>query len=177
MRIDLFSSTQYRNLLHDPVEFSARVNLFVGHNGQGKTNILEALQFFQFGRSFRTARDNELIRFDEPFCRFEVHVDTAGGERDVYAASVEREGTKRIKINKEEVGKYSALVGRYPCVLFGPQDLSLVSGYPAERRRFVDAAGSMTDKTYLQDLKDYRRVLKQRNAALKSGRSHEALGV
>lgn len=177
MRIDLFSSTHYRNLRHDPVEFSPRVNLFVGHNGQGKTNILEALQFFQFGRSYRTPRDSELIRFDAPFCRFEVNVYTADSDRDVYAASVERRGTKRIKVNKKEVGRYSEMVGRYPCVLFGPQDLSLVTGYPAERRRFIDAVGSMTDQRYLQGLRDYRRVLKQRNAALKTGRSQEALGV
>jgi len=177
LRIDLFSSTQYRNLEHGPVEFSPRVNLFVGHNGQGKTNVLEALQFFQFGRSFRTPRDGELIRFNAPFCRFEVRVNTVDGDRDAYAASVERGDTKRIKINKEEVGRYSKMVGRYPCVLFGPQDLSLVSGYPAERRKFIDAVGSMTDQGYLQGLRDYKRVLKQRNAALKTGRSQEALGV
>jgi DNA replication and repair protein RecF len=177
LRIELFSSTQFRNLQHDPVAFSPRVNLFVGQNGQGKTNILEALHFFQFGRSFRSSRDSELIRFGEPFCRIEVRAETARGDRDVYAASVERAGAKRIKVNKEDVGKYSKMVGKYPCVLFGPQDLALVSGYPVERRTYVDAVGSMTDQGYLKALRDYRRVLKQRNAAFKTRRSREALSV
>jgi DNA replication and repair protein RecF len=177
LRIEHFSSTQFRNLQHDTVAFSSRVNLIVGRNGQGKTNVLEALQFFQFGRSFRTPRDNELIRFDAPFCRIEVCAQSARTDRDTFAASIERRGAKRIKVNKQEAARYSEMVGRYPCVLFGPQDLALVSGYPAERRRFVDAIGSMTDQGYLRGLRDYRRVLKQRNAAFKARRTKEALGV
>jgi DNA replication and repair protein RecF len=175
LRIERFSSTQFRNLDHDPVVFSPRNNLFVGSNGQGKTNILEALQFFQFGRSFRTSRDYELIQFDAPFCRMEVR--TADDDGDTFSASIERSGRKRIKVAGQDVVRYSEMVGRYPCVLFGPQDLALVSGYPVERRKFLDAVGSMTDAGYLRRLRDYRRVLKQRNAAFKVRNTREALNV
>lgn len=145
------------------------MNLFVGDNGHGKTNILEALQFFKFGRSFRTARDNEVIKFNEPFSRLEVTVEYFNGDMEIFAASIERDGTKHIKINNNDVPKLSSLVGQYPSVLFGPQDLTLVSGGPVERRRYLDMTGSMTDKAYLEGLRAYRRVLSQRNAALKKG--------
>jgi DNA replication and repair protein RecF len=177
LHIDSFSSTQYRNLSHNPVTFSPRVNLFVGQNGHGKTNILEALYYFKFGRSFRTSRDSDLIRHGEPFCRIEVQTETGQGDRDKLESSIERQGSKRIKVNGKEIGKYSRRVGRYPCVMFGPHDLALISGFPAERRKFIDMVGSMTDQGYLEELRNYRRVLTQRNAALKARRSAEAQGV
>jgi DNA replication and repair protein RecF len=177
LRIDRFSSTQFRNLNHDPVVFSPRANLFVGPNGHGKTNVLEALHFFKFGRSFRTPRHTELIHHGQPFCRIEVRTETTTGDAEKLEASIEERGTKRIKLDGKDIPRYSELVGRYPSVMFGPQDLVLVSGFPAERRGFVDMVGSMTDPVYLDELRGYRRVLKQRNAALKEKRAEEAQGV
>ncbi len=144
------------------------MNLFVGANGQGKTNILEAIQFFKFGRSFRAGRDSELIRFGEEFCRTEATCtfDTSGNEN--FAASIERGGTKKIKIHDKEIPRLFELVGRYPCVLFGPDDLRIVSGAPSDRRRFIDMVGSMTDPAYIRCAREYKRVLTQRNAALKA---------
>jgi DNA replication and repair protein RecF len=156
---------------------SPRVNLFVGDNGHGKTNVLEALQFFKFGRSFRTSRDNELIGFTREFCRIETRVEYSNGDTELFAATVERDGTKQIKINNEDVAKLSSLVGHYPCVLFGPQDLALVSGGPAERRRFLDMTGSMTERGYMDELRAYRRVLSQRNALLKKPAQRGARAV
>ncbi|UCH83903.1 MAG: DNA replication and repair protein RecF [Candidatus Latescibacterota bacterium] len=177
MRIQRLSSTHFRNLVHAPLPVSPGVNLFVGDNGHGKTNVLEALQFFKFGRSFRTARDSELIRFKEPFCRLEVAVEYSNADTETFAASIQRDGSKTIKVNEQDVPKLSVLVGQYPCVLFGPQDLSLVSGGPAERRRFADMTGSMTNRTYLDELRAYRRVLTQRNAGLKRGITGKAQDV
>lgn len=177
MRVDRFSSTHFRNLVHDPVSFSPRVNVLVGRNGQGKTHVLEAIQFFQFGRSFRTARDTELIRFGEPFCRIELRTVTARGDADEYAATVERGGAKRVQVNGKDVTRYVEMIGRYPCVIFGPHDLALASGEPAERRRFLDVLGSVTDPSYLDALRRYRRVLTQRNAALKARRSQDVLAA
>ena len=169
MHILRFSSTQFRNLEHEPLAFFPHVNLFVGENGHGKTNVLEAIYFFKFGRSFRTQRDNDLIRFDEPFCRVEVESEYSNGEEGTFAMSIERSGGKRIKIDGDDVRKLAELVGRYPSVLFGPQDLGLMSGFAAERRRFLDMTGSMTDRSYLDAVRAYKRVLTQRNAILKAG--------
>ncbi|MFQ5511372.1 MAG: DNA replication/repair protein RecF [Candidatus Krumholzibacteriia bacterium] len=177
MRIDRFSSTQLRNLDDASIVFSSGVNILVGQNGHGKTNILEAIHFLKFGRSFRTTRDADLIGFEHPLCRFEITSVYRDDTRETFAVSLERGGGKHIKVDGKPVEKLSDLVGRYPCVLFGPQDLVLVSGFPAERRKFMDMVGSMTDRGYLEELKGYRRVLAQRNAALRSGDFASAFGV
>ncbi len=177
MRIQRLATTHFRNLEHEPISFSPGVNLFVGHNGGGKTNILEALSLFKIGRSFRTHRDADLVHFGEPFCRIEVSVEKRDTGSGVFAASIERDGTKRIQMDSKEVGKLSELVGLYPCVLFGPQDLELVSGGPGERRGFLDVTGSMTDRAYFDELRGYRRVLGQRNSLLKNTRNSVSRGA
>lgn len=168
MHIERLVCTQWRNLADQAIEFSPGVNLLIGENGHGKTNILEAIQFFKFGRSFRTHRDGELIRFGESFCRCETLAVFGSGERDPFAAAIESNGHKKITISGKAIARVSELVGRFPCVLFGPHDISIVSGEPSLRRRFVDAVGSMTDPAFMQVARDYQRILKQRNAALKA---------
>lgn len=168
MRLKRLSTTHFRNLLDETVSFSPGVNLLVGGNGEGKTNVLEALSIFKIGRSFRTSRDADLIAFSEPFCRVEVAVEKNTAGAGTFALSVERSGDKRIKVDDKELDKLSGLVGSYPCVLFGPQDLEIVSGPPEERRHFLDVTGSVTERAYLEALRRYRRVLGQRNALLKS---------
>jgi DNA replication and repair protein RecF len=165
--VKTLSSTCFRNLASKSITFSPGVNLLVGENGQGKTNVLEAIYLFKFGRSFRSRRDFDLVRFGEEFCRVEVECRYRDEEREHYSLAVERGGQKQAWISGKAVSKLSELVGLYPAVLFGPQDLQLVQGAPGERRRFFDMAGSMTDRSYLELLKDYRRILQQRNAALK----------
>jgi DNA replication and repair protein RecF len=168
LRLKRLSTTHFRNLFDEPVSFSPGVNLFVGGNGEGKTNVLEALSIFKIGRSFRTSRDADLIAFSEPFCRVEVAASKKTATAETFALSIERSGEKRIKVDEKEVEKLSCIVGLYPCVLFGPQDLEIVSGPPEERRRFLDVTGSVTDRVYLEELRRYRRILGQRNALLKS---------
>jgi len=167
VRVEKLSTTHFRNLKHAEASFGPTVNLIIGENGQGKTNLLEAVYFFKFGRSFRTRREEELVRFGESFFRTSATCMFEDGCVDEFTASVERNGRKKINISGAEIGKLTELVGRYPVVLFGPQDLRLVSGQPADRRRFIDMVGSMTDSVYIQLLKDYRRILNQRNAALR----------
>ncbi len=168
MRIDRLTTSSFRNINTPEIELAPGVNLFVGRNGQGKTNLLEAVCLFKFGRSFRTHHDSEMIRFEDPFCRIEAACVFADGHAEDFSISIERGGQKKVVVSGEELLKLSALVGRYPVVLFGPHDLRLVSGQPADRRRFVDIVGSMTDGLYIGLLKDYRRILNQRNAALKA---------
>jgi DNA replication and repair protein RecF len=170
VRIDRFEATHFRNLSDGGVEFGPGLNLIVGSNGQGKTNLLEAVYFFRFGRSFRAQVETELIRFGESFCRAEVDCTFADGRREAFAFAIERRearAAKTIKINGEVVARRADLAGRFPVVLFGPHDLRVVSGEPEHRRRFFDMIGSMTDPGYLRTAAEYRRVVEQRNAALK----------
>ncbi len=114
MRLKRLSTTHFRNLLDETVSFSPGVNLLVGGNGEGKTNVLEALSIFKIGRSFRTSRDADLIAFSEPFCRVEVAVEKNTAGAGTFALSVERSGDKRIKVDDKELDKLSGLVGLVP---------------------------------------------------------------
>ena len=175
MLVEKIATTNFRNLANTEVSFSPGINLLIGENGHGKTNLLEAIAFFKFGRSFRTSRDTELIRFDEKFCRVETQCSHEKNGREKYSVSIDDCGTKKIKTGGNNISRLSELVGRYPVVLFGPSDLKLVSGPPGERRRFVDMVASMTDGGYVELLKKYRRVVEQRNAALKARAGGEEL--
>jgi DNA replication and repair protein RecF len=167
VRILGITSENFRNLEVPHAEFHPHLNIVTGGNGQGKTNLLEALAFFKFGRSFRTRRDQEVIRFGAQFCRVSVDVKYEDGARRRFTTAVATGGEKRVKMDGEELGKLSDLVGLYPVVLFGPQDIQIVGGFPDERRRFLDMAGSMVDAEYLELLKRYKRVLAQRNKLLR----------
>jgi DNA replication and repair protein RecF len=168
VRVDRLETVNFRNLEQTELELAPGVNLFVGENGQGKTNLLEAVYLFKFGRSFRTHRETELIGFDKSYFRIGSTCSYDDGYTEEFSISVERNGRKRITVSGGDVPRLSELIGRYPVVLFGPHDLRIVSGSPGERRRFVDIVGSMTSPVYFSLLKDYRRILNQRNAALKA---------
>lgn len=177
MRVTRLVCANFRNLAEQSIEFSPGVNLIVGENGQGKTNLLEAVQFFKLGRSFRAVRDTEVIRRDADFCRWESSCTLDSGDTERFGAAIQRDGTKAIKLGGKELTRLSHLVGRYPCVLFGPQDLQIVSGGPDHRRRFVDMVGGMSDPRYIQAAREYRRILQQRNAALKARASDYEMNI
>lgn len=177
MHVEQLILTSFRNLNDGRIDFSPGVNVIVGDNGQGKTNILEAVYLFKYGQSFRTHRDTEMIRFEEPFARAESVCRMRTGETEKFALAIEQRGTKKITIGDKQPGRQGDLVGRYPCVLFGPDDLSIVYGPPGERRRFTDMVGSMTDPTYIRVAREYRRILAQRNAALKARASDYELNI
>jgi len=167
VRLLYLTPQNFRNLSEQKILFSSGVNIISGDNGQGKTNILEAVHFFKFAGSFRTRREKELIRFGSPFCRVEVGVEYSSGDTEEYSMSIDEFGAKKVMSGGGALDKLSDLVGLYPSVLFGPSDLHVVSGFPAERRKFLDMAGCMGDSCYLEDLRKFKRVLAQRNAALK----------
>lgn len=177
MHVQRFNSTSFRNLAAGEVAFGPGLNFLIGENGQGKTNLLEAIYFFRFGRSFRAGSDTEMIRFGDPFCRAEVDAAFGDGHTETFAFSVERRGHKTIKVGGQVLPRRSDLAGRFPAVLFGPGDLRVVSGEPEHRRRFLDMVGTMTDPAYLKSARDYRRTLEQRNAALKARASRDEMSA
>ena len=181
MRVDRFESTHYRNLAGGRIDFGPGLNLVIGPNGQGKTNLLEAIYFFRFGKSFRAQTDAELVRFDEPFCRVELDASYSDEHVEHFAFSIERgDGgrvKKSIKVDGILLPRRADLAGRFPAVLFGPHDLRVVSGEPEHRRRFLDMIGTMTDPAYLRAAVEYRRVVEQRNAALKARASRPEMAT
>ena len=159
----LFTSN-YRNLASGDVNFSEGVNVISGRNGQGKTNLLEALCLFTGVRSFRGAKNPELIARGEKFARMELDF---FAEKREQTASLVITDKKQATLNGVKLAAASGFIGRFCAVVFSPDNMSLVKGGSTERRRFLDAAISQQFPAYPRLLVDYNRILAQRNAFLK----------
>ncbi len=158
--------TNFRNIIEADVPFGEGVNVLVGANAQGKTNLLEAIYIASAGKSFRAMRDLELVRFGEPFATVEL---TFTDERRQKIEMKYVPGRRRtVSINANKVPRLSDLVGRFKCVLFSPEHLDLVKGAPAIRRAFLDDAIAQLRPMYTVALTKYERILKQRNSLLKN---------
>jgi DNA replication and repair protein RecF len=149
------------------VPLHPRLNLFLGSNAQGKTNILEALHCLSTTRSFRSATDEEMIRFGSDEAAVEAEVDQEFGQEVLRLEFYRRKG-KSLFIDSKKRPKLSELLGRMPTVVFSPDDLFLVKGAPLLRRRLLDVTLLQMDPVYLGHLQQYERSLHQRNALLRS---------
>ena len=142
------------------------VNVLLGDNGQGKTNVLEALYLCCTGRSHRTRQDRELIRWGADFASVKVEAQRRDGSHQVEIV-LPALGRRKLKIAGQEASKSGELMGHVTGVLFSPEDLRTVKDGPAERRRFVDMALSQIRPAYYYGLQRYARALRQRNEVLK----------
>lgn len=168
MLIERVKLTNFRNLEHIELDVSPRINIFLGRNGQGKTNLLEALGYLALGRSPRGCRDRELIHFDEEFCRVEVDVRDRHGDSVRLETAIPRDGKKRIRIDGQPAERLSDLVGHLSVVRFDPAEVELAKGRPDHRRRFLDHTLSLGSSEYFRRLIDYKRALSQKNRLLKA---------
>jgi DNA replication and repair protein RecF len=157
----------FRNFKEFSNSFPPGVNLIYGENGAGKTNLLEAIHYLTIARSHRGRRDDELIRFDSDFFRISAAaVKGQSTSRFEVTYSKERTPHKKVLIDGSSVERLSSVVGRFRGVILSFDDLSLVSGPPYWRRRFLDILLSAVSSSYLADLIAYKRVLLQRNKQL-----------
>jgi len=165
MRIDLLTAAGIRNLR--PVELAPRerFNVFVGQNGQGKTNLLEAIYVVATLRSFRTSRLADLIAFGQTEAQLGARVTKAGLTR-IYEVGLGPHA-RRVQLDGKAVRPIARYFGGFNVVVFTPEDLALPRGTPSERRRFVDRAVFNQNTEYLGQIQDYEKVLKQRNSVLK----------
>jgi DNA replication and repair protein RecF len=170
MRLQRLRLSHFRAHTASEVEFAPGVNLLVGSNGAGKTNVLEAINYLAFGKSFLTTQDQIVLRRGDPF--FEVRGDLAaddGATSNIRVAYVPSDG-KRIFANGATLERLIDVVGRLPLVVISPSDYLLTAGGPEDRRRFMDGTLSLSRPAYLADLLRYRRALKQRNVLLSSAK-------
>lgn len=156
----------FRNYPELKLEFNPNLNIFVGENAQGKTNLLESIYFLALTRSPRTTSEKELIRWLESstFVSGVLSRDVGKMDLEIQLSSKGR----KTKINHLEQKKLSDYIGKMNVVLFSPEDLELVKGSPAKRRRFIDIELGQINPIYLYDLSQYNRILKQRNSYLKN---------
>lgn len=178
MNIEKIELKNFRNYKDLKISFDEGVNLILGDNAQGKTNLIEAIYISSMGKSFRTRNDRELINFDEnsSFLRINSQKDDINIEIEV---ELEKKGNKssqkRIKKDKKQLSKTSELIKNILIVVFSPEDLKLVKDEPEKRRRFLDREICQISPLYYENYSNYKRALKQRNNYLKEERINEEL--
>jgi DNA replication and repair protein RecF len=156
----------FRNLSRVDIALPAEGVAIVGENGQGKSNLLEAIYYLHLLRSVRGARDVDVVRFGE--AGFHIGARIEGGEQHELSVGFERQSKrKRVKLDGSEPQRLSDALGALPCVLFSPADVELVAGAPSARRRYLDILLALSSRPYLAALQRYRHALAQRNAALR----------
>ena len=163
------SLTDFRNYAALELDLEPGASLFLGSNGQGKTNLVEALSFLSTLGSHRVSNDQPLIRYGQPAAI--IRAQLTHGERTVLAeVEINREGSNRAQINRSPI-KIRDLPRSFASVLFAPEDLALVRGEPAGRRTFLDYLLGLRNPRMLAVLADYDRVVRQRNSLLKTART------
>ncbi|MEW5768131.1 MAG: DNA replication/repair protein RecF [bacterium] len=164
MYLGNFKGKGVRNLLPLELEFNPQLNLLIGDNGQGKTNLLEAIYFLATSRSFRTSQDQEMIQLGAGGIYLGGEVSGVGGDSKIEL--LYQPPHKEAKINGKSLPRLIDLIGHLRVVLFSAEDIAIIKGGPHLRRRFMDIGISQTDPVYLNDLQKYIRILKQRNRLL-----------
>lgn len=168
MTIDKIELVNYRNYSSSVVEFAKHLNIIIGKNAQGKTNLLEAVFLCAIGKSPRIASDKNLIKMWCEFARVKIDITklVGSGNIEMYLFSNQN---KAIKINGIGIKKIGQLFGEFNAIYFSPNELKLIKDGPDERRKFMDMDLCQFDKNYFYELTNYNKVLQQRNKLLKSG--------
>ncbi|GGA83526.1 DNA replication/repair protein RecF [Puia dinghuensis] len=167
LRIKQISLVGFKNYEQATFRFDKRIIGICGNNGVGKTNLLDALYYLCFTKSYFARGDQANVLRGAPGFRIEGHIDNAGQNTTVVCILREN-GKKEFLTDGQPYEKLSRHIGRFPCVIIAPDDIQIITGGSEERRRFLDALLSQLNPDYLQNLIDYNRVLQQRNSFLKS---------
>ncbi|HEY6136838.1 MAG TPA: DNA replication and repair protein RecF [Thermoanaerobaculia bacterium] len=163
----------FRNLASEEVSFHPHMTLVVGRNGQGKTNLLEAIYFLATTKSFRTPHLASVVRFDTPSV-FAQGTLARGGVEKTLSIGLESESRRRVLMINEERVTLSRYLNAMSVFAYSSARLEILRGSPEERRRFLDRGIASVDPAYLDSLSRYGRVLKQRNALLQEGKTLDA---
>jgi len=163
--IEEIELTNYRNYEKTSIEFEDKVNVILGENAQGKTNVMESIYVLAMAKSHRTSNDKDLIRWEGEYAKIEGRVQKRNGPLSLQLV-ISKKG-KKAKSNHLEQQKLSQYVGNMNVVMFAPEDLNLVKGSPQVRRRFIDMEIGQVSAVYLHDLSQYQKILQQRNHYLK----------
>lgn len=168
MRLTRLVLSGFRNLEDTSLQFPEAGVALIGRNAQGKSNLLEAIHYLETFRSFRGARDEDIVRFEHGFFRVEADLEDESGDMHTIVAAFQRSPRrKKVTLDGDEVSRLGDAIGLLATVLFTPEDIRLVRDGPGERRRFLDIVLSLNEPGYLKALQTFRQALSQRNAALR----------
>ncbi|MDR0644792.1 MAG: DNA replication and repair protein RecF [Treponema sp.] len=177
MRIASLQFFSFRNLADVEVDTSARDIFLVGENGQGKTNFLEAVYFSSYASSFRNANDREIVKIGaKSLCAVIVKRISKDGGDGMTTVKVEN-GKKTVVIDGKKVDDRKELLSVMPCIVFCHEDIAFAAGAPENRRWFFDQTQSLYDPLYVDDLRNFRKILKTRNNVLKDSSDFAILDV
>lgn len=181
MHLKSLSLLNFKNYAALDISFCNGINCITGLNGEGKTNLLDAIHYLAFSKSFLNSSDSQNIHFDAPFFMIKGDFEIGGKDHQV-SCSLKRGERKLMRLDDKEYQKLSEHIGVIPLVLVAPSDAILVTGGSEERRKFLDSVISQYDRPYLNDLIQYNRILQQRNAYLKQAAQsriadHEMLAI
>jgi len=165
MHIEKLELKNYRNYDELNISFDDKINVIIGENAQGKTNLMEAIYLLAFTKSHRTPREKELIQWEKEYAKIEGRV-TKRNQTFPLEIIISSKG-KKAKLNHLEQQRLSDYIGALNVVMFAPEDLTIVKGSPQIRRRFMDMELGQIQPTYVYHLGQYQRILKQRNTVLK----------
>lgn len=168
MYIERLKLTNYRNYDTEEFTFSPEINVFIGQNAQGKTNVMEAIYVLAMAKSHRTSNEKELIRWESDYGKIEGDIQKKYGHLPLEFI-ISKKG-KKAKVNHLEQSRLSDYIGQMNVVMFAPEDLTVVKGSPQVRRRFLDMEIGQISPVYLHDLLTFQKLLKQRNHLLKNSR-------
>lgn len=178
LRINHISLVQFRNYGQSAFNFPNKVTGFCGSNGSGKTNLLDAIYYLCFTKSYFGKTDAQNMQFGKQGFRLRGGFTVNGQDYDTTCV-VRENGKKEFGVNNEIYGRMAQHIGKFPCVMIAPDDVNIIMDGSEERRKFIDYTLSQLDAAYLQVLIDYNKILQQRNSLLKqaaeSGRLDEPL--
>ncbi|MCX7715066.1 MAG: DNA replication/repair protein RecF [Clostridia bacterium] len=167
MYVKSLSLINFRNYEKEYIEFSPYTNIICGNNAQGKTNLLEAVYIFAQGKSYRAKSDKELIKFGKDTAELKISFDARFRSCEA-SIKLQQKEKRKIRVNDVPIAKLSMLMNYLNTVMFSPEDLDLVKGSPAVRRKFLDLAISQLMPNYLSSLILYYKTLEQKNSLLKA---------
>lgn len=174
MILEKLTILNYKNIGEVTLDFSPKVNCFIGHNGVGKTNVLDAIHYLSFCRSSISNTDSQVIRHGEEFFMLEGRYATDEGEPEIVYCGMKRGTKKHFKRNGKEYRRLSEHIGLIPIVMVAPADNMIIDGQSEERRRLMDMVISQFDHSYIDHLSRYTKALQQRNSLLRQDEEPDA---
>ena len=165
MIVKNISLRNYRNYEKVDISFDEKINYFIGNNGQGKTNLLEAILFLSLTKSHRINDDKKLIKYNSPFTKINSLIND---EEDKKMEVIIHQSGKSLSINNIQINKVSDFIGKLNVILFSPDDLFLFNDQPRERRKVIDQEISKINQKYLLTLNKYKNLIKDKNNLLKN---------
>lgn len=167
MQLNKLILNNFRNYKYQEIDLINGINFFEGNNAQGKTNIIESIYMCAFGKSYRTTKDIEVLKFNEEFCRINLKYKKNDIESNI-EVYIDKNNKKQLKKDGVKITRLSNHVGEIPLVIFSPDSLNIVKGAPSKRRTFIDMICSQLSKSYLINLQEYNKCLKIKNTLLKN---------